>query len=192
MMTPFSLIDAFYAFKTLVHGATCSNYTSLLKTLFAVETKKVQTFLYKDSMVGRVLLEKAEIKKCYQYTQRQHAQADRTAPTQSSHYLQMKNQNEYLKRYISDYSTAYYSKVKETMDEAKIMRMTAYFMNQFSQRLVEDKNKKPNQHLREMFHKEISYEEDLPSRNINLFKNHRFLILVKSTGLGADGEQDDQ
>lgn len=43
-----------------------------------------------------------------------------------------------------------------------------------------------------MFHKEISYEEDLPSRNINLFKNHRFLILVKSTGLGADGEQDDQ
>ena len=70
---PFSLIDAFYAFKTLVHGATCSNYTSLLKTLFAVETKKVQTFLYKDSMVGRVLLEKAEIKKCYQFTQRQHA-----------------------------------------------------------------------------------------------------------------------
>ena len=103
----------------------------------------------------------------------------------------MKTQNEYLKRYISDYAATYYSKVKETMDEAKIMRMTAYFMNQFSQRLVEDKNKKPNQHLREMFHKEISYEEDLPSRNINLFKNHRFLILVKSTGLGADGEQDD-
>jgi len=41
----------------------------------------------------------------------------------------MKNQNEYLKRYISDYSAAYYSKVKEGMDEAKIMRMTAYFMN---------------------------------------------------------------
>ena len=41
----------------------------------------------------------------------------------------MKNQNEYLKRYISDYSMSYYSKVKETMDEAKIMRMTAYFMN---------------------------------------------------------------
>ena len=67
---PFSLVDAFYAFKTLVHAATCSTYASLLKTLFAVETKKVQTFLYKDSMVGRVLLEKAEIKKCYQYTQR--------------------------------------------------------------------------------------------------------------------------
>ena len=41
---------------------------SLLKTLFAVETKKVQTFLYKDCMVGRVLLEKTEIKKCYAYT----------------------------------------------------------------------------------------------------------------------------
>jgi len=56
----------------------------------------------------------------------------------------MKTQNEYLKRYISDYAATYYSKVKESMDEAKIMRMTAYFMNQFSQRLVEDKNKKPN------------------------------------------------
>ena len=41
----------------------------------------------------------------------------------------MKNQNEFLKRYIIEYSQAYYSKVKETMDEAKIMRMTAYFMN---------------------------------------------------------------
>lgn len=41
-----------------------------------------------------------------------------------------------------------------------------------------------------MFHKEISYEEDLPSRNINLFKNHRFLIMVKSTGLG-EGEAED-
>ena len=39
-----------------------------------------------------------------------------------------------------------------------------------------------------MFHKEISYDEDLPSRNINLFKNHRFLIMVKSTGVTADGE----
>lgn len=42
-----------------------------------------------------------------------------------------------------------------------------------------------------MFHKEISYDEDLPSRNINLFKNHRFLIMVKSTGLGAEGEAED-
>ena len=41
----------------------------------------------------------------------------------------MKAQNEYLKRYITEYSKVYYSKVKETMDEAKIMRMTAYFMN---------------------------------------------------------------
>lgn len=129
-MQPFSLIDAFYAFKTVLVGTTsCCVYSSLLKTLFAVETKKVQTFLYKDSMVGRVLLEKAEIKKCYQYTQYKHAQVDRTAPTASSHYVQMKTQNEYLKRYITEYSNVYYSKVKETMDEAKIMRMTAYFMN---------------------------------------------------------------
>ena len=35
-----------------------------------------------------------------------------------------------------------------------------------------------------MYHKEINYEADLPSRNVNLFKNHRFLILVKSTGAG--------
>jgi len=98
----------------------------------------------------------------------------------------MRQQNEYLKRYISDYSAAYYSNVKDVMEEAKIMRMTAYFMNQFSQRLVDDKNKKPSQHLREMFQKEISYEADLPSRNINLFRNHRFLILVKSTGIGRE------
>lgn len=36
--------------------------------MFAVESKDVQTFLYKDAMVGRVLLEKTEIKKCYQFT----------------------------------------------------------------------------------------------------------------------------
>ena len=67
-MQSFSPIDAFYAFKTMLVGTSCCTYPSLLKTLFAVETKKVQTYLYKDSMVGRVLLEKAEIKKCYQYT----------------------------------------------------------------------------------------------------------------------------
>ena len=65
---PFSIIDTFYFFKTMLVGPTCTIQRSLLKTLFAVETKKVQTFLYKDSMVGRFLLEKAEIKKCYQYT----------------------------------------------------------------------------------------------------------------------------
>lgn len=43
----------------------CLAYASLLKTTLAVETKQVQTYLYKDSMLGRVLLEKAEIKKCY-------------------------------------------------------------------------------------------------------------------------------
>lgn len=42
-----------------------------------------------------------------------------------------------------------------------------------------------------MFHKEINYDEDLPSRNINLFKNHRFLIMVKSTGLGHDGDNEE-
>ena len=41
----------------------------------------------------------------------------------------MKTQNEYVKRYIQDYAQAYYKKVKEQMDEAKVMRMTAYFMN---------------------------------------------------------------
>jgi len=51
----------------------CNAYASLLKTLFAIETKKVQTYIYKDSMLGRVLLEKAEIKKCYQFTQQKHA-----------------------------------------------------------------------------------------------------------------------
>ena len=34
-----------------------------------------------------------------------------------------------------------------------------------------------------MFVKEINYDRDLPSRNINLFRNHRFLIMVKNTGL---------
>jgi hypothetical protein len=62
---PFSLIDAFYAFKTRLVAKSSGVYVSLLKTLFAVETKKVQTFLYKDSMLGRFLLEKTEIKKCY-------------------------------------------------------------------------------------------------------------------------------
>ena len=37
-----------------------------------------------------------------------------------------------------------------------------------------------------MYHQEINYEADLPSRNINLFKNHRFLILVKSTGISGE------
>jgi len=41
----------------------------------------------------------------------------------------MKQQNEFLKRYIQDYTQAYYSKVREGMNQAKIMRMTAYFMN---------------------------------------------------------------
>ena len=42
-----------------------------------------------------------------------------------------------------------------------------------------------------MFHKEINYDEDLPSRNINLFKNHRFLIMVKNTGLVQDDNNDE-
>ena len=62
------MIDAFYAFKTKISTNKVGMSASLLKTLFAVETKKVQTFLYKDCMVGRVLLEKTEIKKCYAYT----------------------------------------------------------------------------------------------------------------------------
>ena len=165
----------------------CLAYASLLKTLLAVETKQVQTYLYKDSMLGRVLLEKAEIKKCYQFTQQKHAGQDaKSEMSKTPTYIEMKNQNAFVKRYVVDYATAYYSKVKETMDDAKIMRMTAYFMNQFSQRLVDDKAKKPNQHLRDMYHKEINYEADLPSRNINLFKNHRFLILMKSTGADKD------
>ena len=121
-------MDAFYAFKAMLVGGNCCIQASLLKVLFAVETKQVQTLLYKDQMLGRVLLEKAEIKKCYQYSQQKHVQ-DRTAPTSSSHYIQMKNQNEYLKRYIQDYTSEYYRPVREKMDAAKIMRMTAYFMN---------------------------------------------------------------
>lgn len=42
-----------------------------------------------------------------------------------------------------------------------------------------------------MYQKEINYDQDLPSRNINLFKNHRFLILVKSTGIGGEQEQEE-
>lgn len=64
-LEPFSTIDAFYSFKSKVVARACGVYASLLKKLFAVETKKVQTCLYKDAMLGRVLLEKAEIKKCY-------------------------------------------------------------------------------------------------------------------------------
>lgn len=33
-----------------------------------------------------------------------------------------------------------------------------------------------------MFNQKINYDNDLPSRNINLFKNHRFLILLRNTG----------
>ena len=40
-MQSFSLIDAFYAFKGMLLGTSCSTYASLLKTLFAVETKNV-------------------------------------------------------------------------------------------------------------------------------------------------------
>jgi hypothetical protein len=68
-LEPFSTVDSFYAFKAMLIDSNYTVHESLLKTLFAVETKKVQTFLYKDQMLGRVLLEKAEIKKCYQYTQ---------------------------------------------------------------------------------------------------------------------------
>ena len=64
----FSAVDSFYAFKAMLVDAKYAIHDSLLNTLFAVETKKVQTFLYKDQMLGRVLLEKSEIKKCYQYT----------------------------------------------------------------------------------------------------------------------------
>jgi len=78
---PFSTVDSFYAFKAMLIDSNYTVHESLLKTLFAVETKKVQTFLYKDQMLGRVLLEKAEIKKCYQYTQQKDKVADRTAPT---------------------------------------------------------------------------------------------------------------
>ena len=42
-----------------------------------------------------------------------------------------------------------------------------------------------------MYQKEINYGKDLPSRNINLFKNHRFLIMVKSTGIGQENEVDE-
>ena len=39
---PFSCIDAFYAFKSkVVKDKCCNAYASLLKTLFAIETKKV-------------------------------------------------------------------------------------------------------------------------------------------------------
>ena len=86
-------------------------------------------------------------------------------------------------RYMKDYITKYFRRVKEDFDDAKVIRMTAYFMNQFSQKLVSDKTKKPNQHLREMLSQSISYETDLPSKNIQFFKNHRFLILVKNTGV---------
>ena len=51
-------------------------------------------------MLGRVLLEKAEIKKCYQYTQQKQSSFERTGAVQSSHFQQIKQQNEYSKRYI--------------------------------------------------------------------------------------------
>ena len=37
--------------------------------------------------------------------------------------------------------------------------------------------------MRELLSQSINYDKDLPSRNIGAFKNHRFLILVKNTGL---------
>lgn len=47
-------------------------------------------------------------------------------------------------RYLKDYQQKYFRRVKEDFDDAKVIRMTAYFMNQFSQKLVADKTKKPN------------------------------------------------
>ena len=44
----------------------------------------------------------------------------------------LKNQNDYLKRYINEYQNQYFYKIKHEFDEAKVIRMTAYFMNQFS------------------------------------------------------------
>ena len=34
-----------------------------------------------------------------------------------------------------------------------------------------------------MLSQSINYDSDLPSKNINSFKNHKFLILVKNTGV---------
>ena len=64
----FSVLDTYYAFKDQLITKSCSGNDSLLCNIFAVESRDVQTFLYKDAMVGRVLLEKTEIKKCYQFT----------------------------------------------------------------------------------------------------------------------------
>ena len=68
-LEPFSAVDSFYAFKAMLVDSKHMIHESLLNSLFAVETKKVQTFLYRDQLLARVLLEKSEIKKCYQYTQ---------------------------------------------------------------------------------------------------------------------------
>ena len=152
IVQPFSVLEAFYKFK----GQIIQNshiLDSLSKNLFAIETKSIQTFFYKEQMLGRVLQEKAEIKKCYQFSQhKQLNQQDRgTKAFNAQAYMMLKSQNEYLKRYISEYHTQYFSRIKNEFDEAKVIRMTAYFMNQFSQKLVAGKDKTPNQHLREMF-----------------------------------------
>jgi len=60
---------SYYAFKNQDIEKPCSNNESLLCNMFAVDSKDIQTYLYKEEMVGRVLLEKTEIKKCYQFTQ---------------------------------------------------------------------------------------------------------------------------
>ena len=183
LVAPFSVLDTYYQFKDQLITKTCAANEALLSSMFAVESRDVQIFLYKDTMVGRVLLEKTEIKKCYQFTQQKHVQREPN-PFLSQFYLQLKNQNDYTReRYIKDYIAKYFHKVKEDYDDAKVIRMTAYFMNQFSQKLVADKTKKPNQHLKELLNQSINYDKDLPSRNIGAFKNHRFLILVKNTGL---------
>ena len=97
-------------------------------------------------MLSRVLLEKAEIKKCYQFSQHKqlYQQEKKSTNMNTTLYAMLKNQNDYLRRYINEYHNIYFSKIKNEFDEAKVIRMTAYFMNQFSQKLIAGKDKKPN------------------------------------------------
>ena len=60
----FSVVDTFYKLKGQIIQNS-HHFESLSKNLFAIETKAIQTFFYKEVMLSKVLLEKAEIKKCY-------------------------------------------------------------------------------------------------------------------------------
>ena len=139
-------------------------------------------------MLARVLLEKTEIKKCYNYSQQRGNMSALSSnpirnmqPCLSSNHMTMRTQNEYTKRNRNEYRDQYFEELKSGFDEVKVTRMSAYFVNQFSQKIVQDKSKKPNEHLQDFMVNAIDYERDMPKQELDSFKSHKFLFMFKNS-----------